>query len=236
MAVLSLGVVIICKAAEHRLNKRVLLTIFGILITVSSIYFHRSMLPVIVVVICWAVMPWKKQITKYSMFLFPIFLAICAIVLKVAFEELFQVANAIEDESGMLDRAEFYSEQESTVHNVNGYIRLFLHYSIFYLPLFIISKTIRKDSVLESVDKPSLWLYQFVYWIFVFATSLLFMDFESETLFYRYLYMSFIPMSMLIVYMKDKGALTKTQYLLIVACFVVSNLFDLFGVVYGKMK
>jgi hypothetical protein len=36
--------------------------------------------------------------------------------------------------------------------------------------------------------------------------------------------------------MKDKGALTKTQYLLIVACFVVSNLFDLFGVVYGKMK
>jgi hypothetical protein len=194
------------------------------------------MLPVIVFVICWAVMPWKKEITKYSMFLFPIFLAICAIVLKVAFEELFQVANAIEDESGMLDRAEFYSEQESTVHNVNGYIRLFLHYSIFYLPLFIISKTIRKDSVLESVDKPSLWLYQFVYWIFVFATSLLFMDFESETLFYRYLYMSFIPMSMLIVYMKDKGALTKTQYLLIVACFVVSNLFDLFGVVYGKMK
>ena len=236
MAILSLGVAIICNATEYELNRRLRLTILGLLITMSSIYFHRSMLPVIVVVICWAIMPWKKHIAKYSMILFPVFVAICSVVLKVAFEELFQVANAVEDESGMLDRAEFYSEQDSIIHNANGYIRLFLHYTTFYLPLLLISNAFRVERVLQSVEKKIIWLYQFVYLIFVFATSLLFMDFESETLFYRYLYMSFIPMSMLIVYMKDKGALTKMQYLLLIASFIVSNLFDLFGVVYGKMK
>lgn len=236
MAMLSLGVVMICVAAEQQQNKRIVSTIVGLLVALSSIYFHRSMLPVIVIAICWSLMPWKKQITKYSLWLFPVLVAICSIILKVAFEEIFQVANAVEDESGMLDRAEFYSEQDSIAHNANGYIRLFLHYTTFYFPLLLLSNAFRSESVLQSVDKRAIWLYQFVYLVFVFATSFLFMDFESETLFYRYLYMSFIPMSMLIVYMKDKGTLTKAQYLLIVACFVLSNLFDLFGVVYGKMR
>ena len=236
MAILSLGVAIICNATEYELNRRLRLTILGLLITMSSIYFHRSMLPVIVIVICWAIMPWKKQIAKYSMILFPVFVAICSVVLKVAFEELFQVANAVEDESGMLERAEFYSEQDSIIHNSNGYIRLFLHYTTFYLPLLLISNAFRVERILQSVEKKIIWLYQFVYLIFVFATSFLLMDFESETMFYRYLYMSFIPMSILIAYMKDKGSLTKTQYLLIVVSFVLSNLFDLFGVVYGKMR
>ena len=234
MAILSLGVAIICNATEYELNRRLRLTILGLLITMSSIYFHRSMLPVIVIVICWAIMPWKKQIAKYSMILFPVFVAICSVVLKTAFAELFQVANAVEDESGMLERAEFYSEQDSVIHNANGYIRLFLHYSTYYVPLLLLSNAFRSDRVLQSVEKRSVWLYQFIYLVFVFATSFLFMGFESETLFYRYLYMSFIPMSMLIVYMKDKGLLTKTQYLLIIACFILSNLLQLFADVYSK--
>ena len=233
MAVFAVGVVIVCTASERNKKQQLIRTIIGLLILASSIYFHRSMLPVIVIALCWILMPWKKQLAKYSLWLFPLFVAISAAVLKSAFEELFEVANAIEDESGVLNRAEEYAEQEAVVHNMNGYIRLLLHYSVFYIPFMLVANAFRTNSVVQNADKRTVWLYQIAYLIFVFATSFLFMDFDSNTLFYRYLYMSFILMSILIVYMKDRGVLTIKQYNWIVACFVFSNLFQLFASVYS---
>lgn len=234
MAVFTLGVIVICIANEKNSNKRVIQTIVGLLILASSIYFHRSMLPVVAIAVCWSLMPWKKQFTKHSLWLFPIFVAICSIILKTAFKELFEVANSIEDETGTLDRVEVYAEQEGIVHNINGYIRLALHYTAFYLPLFILSNTFRSENVFQIANKRSIWLYQIIFLIFVFATSFIFLDFDSGVFFYRYLYMSFIPISILIVYMKNSGILTIKQYHWIVTCFILSNLFQLFALVYSK--
>ena len=162
-------------------------------------------------------------------------MAIFATILKFAFEEILVAASSFEDETGMLERAEFYSEQEALEHNTNGYIRLFLHYSTYYLPLLLIANTFRSNVVLQNVDKRAIDLYQIVYITCVFATSFLFLDLESDTLFYRYLYMAFIPMSILLAYLRDIGAIKKNQYLWVVVFLILSNLFQLFVAVYKEL-
>ena len=236
MAVFSVGAVLVSVGSEENVKNRVLYTIVGFIIMACSMYFHRSMLAVLALAICWLIMPWKRQLTRHSLWLFPIFVAICSYIMRTAFEELFTVANAVEDESGTLTRAEYYAEQETVVNNINGMIRLAFHYAAFYFPFFIISRAMCSKNVAQQMNKRSIWLYQIMYLIFIFATSFLFMKVDMSTLLDRYLYMSFIPMTILIAYMKDAGLLKKKQYLWIVAIFVLSNLFQLAAAVYSKMK
>ena len=234
MAVFSAGAVLISVASESNVKKRVLPTILGLIIIACSMYFHRSMLPMIIISLGWLCMPWKRYITKYSLWLFPIFVGICAFVIKTAFEELFAVANSIEDDTGTLIRAEYYAEQEAVVSNVNGYIRLAFHYVAFYLPFLIIGNAVRSNNVLDNMDKRHIWLYQIIYLTLIFSTSFLFVEVDMGTLLDRYLYMSFIPMAILISSMKDSGLLSKSQYLWIVVIFIASNLFQLFAYVYSQ--
>ena len=65
------------------------------------------------------------------------------------------------------------------------------------------------------------------------SPRILFLDFGSRVFFYRFLYVSFIPMSILITKMTDSGFLKKQQYRWIVAVFIISNLFQLFAAVYS---
>ncbi|MBR2026164.1 MAG: EpsG family protein [Alistipes sp.] len=233
MAVFTTGAVIVSVVSECETRKRIILTTLGLAIIACSIYFHRSMLPILVASICWAFVPWKKQLTKYSLWLFPFFVFLCSVVLENVFEELYVLANAIEDETGTLDKAELYAEQESVTHNIRGYFRLFLHYSTFYIPFVLIANVFRSEEVVQSVNKRIIWLYQIVYLIILIATSILFLDFGSRVFFYRFLYVSFIPMSILITKMTDSGFLKKQQYRWIVAVFIISNLFQLFAAVYS---
>ena len=234
MAVFSVGAVLISAASEHNIKKQILPTILGLIIIACSMYFHRSMLPMFAISLSWILLPWKRQLTRFSLLLAPIFIVICSYIMKTAFEELFTIANSVEDESGTLLRAEYYTEQNSVVNNLNGYIRLAFHYAVFYVPFFIISGTISSKGAVQKMDTRCIWLYQIIYLIFIFATSFLFMEVDMGTLLDRYLYMSFIPMSILIASMKDSELLSKRQYLWIVVTFILSNLFQLFVAVYSK--
>ena len=234
MATFYVGAVLVSVASEENIKKRAIHTILGFAIMACSMYFHRSMLAVLALAFCWLFIPWKKQITRFSLLLFPILVMICSFIMKTAFEELFVVANTVEDDSGTLLRAEYYAEQDVVVNNVNGLIRLAFHYAAFYLPFFIIGITTLSKGVVEQMSKRSIWLYQIIFLIFIFATSFLFMEADMGTLLDRYLYMSFIPMTILIAYMKDSGLLKRERYMLIVATFILSNLFQLFAYVYSQ--
>ncbi|MBR5105889.1 MAG: hypothetical protein IKU93_05570 [Alistipes sp.] len=234
MSVFFMGVVTICSSVDSK--KKFLQIIIGIAVLASSIYFHRSMLPMMAVALLWLLLPGKKKLSKYSLWLFPVVVLIFSIVLKMAFEEMLAIANAVEDETGTFSKAELYSEQEAAETNANGYIRLVLQYSTFYLPMLLISNAMRSDKVLQIVDNKAIWLYQMTYIIFAFATSFLLLDMDSTTMFYRYLFMSFIPLSILIVYMKNIGVLAIKQYYWIIAIFIASNFLQMFVDVYAQTK
>lgn len=235
MAVLSVGLVLASIASLYPFFKRFRSTLVAILIIISSIYFHRSMLPIIFIAFGWILMPWKRQLSRYSLWLFPVLVAICSMILNIAFEEVFLMANTIDDQTGMLDKAEFYAEQEAVETNVNGHIRLALHYSVFFVPFVIISIFFRSTQTVRMLDNHIIWLYQAIYLLFVFATSFLFVDMDSNVLFYRYLYMTFIPLTILIVYLKDRRLLEKRHYLWMVTCFIISNLCQLFLFIYTEL-
>lgn len=236
MAVFSVGVVAACLAADKARSKKLLWMPIAMALLASSIYFHRSMIPVVVIGIVWILLPWKDRLSKYSIWLFPVLVIAISLLIGKAFEELAMIANSWnDDETGTLDKMEHYRTMESASSNLNGYITLIVKYSTFYLPFFLIANAFRSDRVLQVVDKRGVWLYQIVYLIFVFATSFLFLDFDSTVLFYRYLFVSFIPLSMLIVYMKNVGAFRRNQYYWIVACFVINTLLQLSGAVYSQL-
>ena len=233
IATFSMGAVMICMAVTKK--RKLISLIVGVCVVASAICFHRSLLPMLAIVLFWILLPWKKKLSKYSLWLFPLFVALFYVVVKVAFEELLTISNTMEDDSVALDKVEFYSEQEVAKSNMNGYIRLALQYSTFYLPMFILSRVLSSEKVLQMVDKKVVWLYLITFLIFAFATSFLFLDIDSSVLFYRYLFMSFILLSILIVYLNDKGMLTTKQYHCMMACFIIYNLFQFSAVVYSQI-
>ena len=233
MSVFFMGVVIICMAVENK--HKFLPILIGSAIVACSTYFHRSMLPMMAVALFWLLLPWKRVLAKYSLWLFPIVVFIFSIVLKLAFEEMLTIASAVDDETGILDKAELYSEQKSSNTNAMGYLRLTLQYLTYYLPMLLISNVLRSDKVLQIVDNKAIWLYQMTYLIFAFATSFLLLDIDSSVMFYRFLFMSFIPLSILIVYLKNKGILSVKSYYWIVTCFIISNMFQMFSDVYSQI-
>lgn len=236
MAVFALGVAMVCVASEGREKGKNLRMILGLLVLASSFYFHRSMLPVIAVAICWVLIPYKEWLAKHSLWLFPILVAIFSFVITTAFEELAVLANSWnDDESGTLDKMEHYRTMTSAKSNINGYITLVLKYSSFYVPFFVISNLFRSERTLQTVDKRGLWLYLVLFLMMTLATSFLFVGFDSSVLFYRYIYMVFIPLSILVAYLKNNGVLKKSQYLLIVGLFIINALIQLFAAVYSEM-
>lgn len=234
MSVFSMGVVMICVAVENR--RKFLPIVIASIVIACSTFFHRSMYPMLAIALLWLLLPRKRVLSKYSLWLFPVVVFIFSIVLKAAFEDMLVIANAVEDETGTLDKVEIYSEQERVDSNAMGFVRLTLQYLIFYLPMLFISNSLRSDKVLQNIDNKMIWLYQMTFIIFAFATSFLLLDIDSSVLFYRYLYMAFIPLSILIAYMKDVGALKAKQYLWIVAIFVAGNIFQMLADVYAKSK
>ena len=232
MSVFSLGIVIICTANKHK--KGIIKTIIGIAIVACSIYFHRSMLPMIVVAACWLLLPCKKQLSRYSLLLFPIIVVIVSNILKIVFAEVIDMVGMIDDESGFLQKTEYYVEQETVDVNTNGIIRLVFHYANFYLPFLILGKVFSEKTALQNISSECVKLYQIVYLIYAFATSFLFLGVGSSVFFDRYLYMSFIPLSILITYMKDSGVLSNKRYLWIVTCFILCNFLQLFAYVYAE--
>ena len=128
---------------------------------------------------------------------------------------------------------EHYSEHTVEETNTNGYIRLVFHYSVFVLPILMLANILRSGKILRILDDRAIWLYQIIFLIFAFALSFVFLGFGNSVLFDRYLYMTFIPLSILIVYMRGIGALNKQQYFSIIGCFILSNLFQLFAYVYS---
>lgn len=234
MSIYTLGVIIVCVESEHKFN--LLKKIIGILIITLSIYFHRSMVPVVILSLFFILLPYKRKFAKISLIIFPIIVFLFSTGLQIVIDDLPLISNSFaDDETGILRKIEHYEELTTATSNFKGYIGLILKYSTFYIPFVIIANRFRTSSEMINIRKRGLFLYLITYIIIAAATSMLFLGISNSVLFYRYLFMSFIPMSILISYMRKYKMLERRQYNTIISCFVLSNLFQLFTAVYSKM-
>ena len=233
MSIFSLGAVVLCMSREQRSRW---LNIIGGAILASSIYFHRSMAPVVILALCSTLLPYKQKIAKTALWWFPVVVAVCYSVADAVFGELLEMANAWNgDDSGALDKMEFYVSErdQAEATTANGYVTLTLKYATFYLPFFFITTLLRSDDVRSSLNQLCIKIYLIIYFVFALATALIFVE-GGDVLFYRYLYVSFILLSILIAYMRDMGVLKGGQYAAIIICFILSSFAQLFVAVYTQ--
>lgn len=233
MSLYTLGAIIICKSSEHRgaLHTKLI----GLGIMVLSFYFHRSMLPVIVSTILLILLPYKRSFARLSLYLFPIMVFVFSLLIREAFDEFTLIANTtMDDETGIFRKMEYYTEETTAKSNFYGYISLTLKYSTFYIPLLLIAITLQSSEIVKYVKTRCIYLYLFTYFIVVIATSMLFTGINNDVLFYRYLFMSFIPLCILTSYLRQNKILSVRHYNIIVTCFIISNLFQLFAAVYAN--
>lgn len=234
MSIYALGVIIVSVESEHKFN--LLKKIIGIAIIALSIYFHRSMITVVIASLFIIFLPYKRNFAKNSLIIFPLIVFLFSTILRIVIDDLSTMSNSfIDDETGILSKMEHYEELTTATSNFFGYIGLILKYSTFYIPFFIIANRFRTSPEVINIRKRGLFLYLITYIIIAIATSMLFLGFSNSILFYRYLFMSFIPLCILISYMRKYRMLGHRQYNAIVCCLVLSNLFQLFTAVYSKI-
>lgn len=193
MAVFFLGLSYVLKPSSNAFFS----TVFGIAIMVSSYFFHHSMLVLIILsLVC--LFPVNKHIYIVAFICLPLL----AYFVKYVLESFLGIGlNSMEV---IYNKMEGYSEYEATELSILETIRSVWKYSLFYIPLAISSVVVFAKKNQGSLPSFIKRLYSITYAIILFATCFLFMGFDNNIMYYRFLYMSMIPLSILMSYFRGK--------------------------------
>lgn len=211
MSVYFLGLSVFLKGQEYR---RPLVFILGLALLMCSYLFHKSMLVVIALTIFCFIPITKKTIV-------PILLGL--LILSIGIDTLtssFQDALMSMGDTQLSEKIEQSRELDEGRQSVNatffGWISLIWEYVPFYLTFIIVAIEMLKKDIQKG---PMVGIFRVTFAIVVMSTMLLFFSTQSFTYFYRYLYMSFIPLSILTVYLVTNRRLTSSKYKTIIyAC------------------
>lgn len=193
-------------------------TAFGIMIALSSFYFHRQMIIAIAALPMLFIKVNRKNIlpVAFVFFVFAIFIGLYAKNNPSIFvdeEENGIIADKIKGyiestESGRFDRFTFI-----------GFIQLIFQYFCYYCPVYYISKTILRHQKLMS--KSIMKVYNILLCLVAIATVFFVIFGQNNTFFYRTLYLSFIPNSILLVKLYYNRFLSRKTLMKVMIYFLI---------------
>lgn len=108
-----------------------------------------------------------------------------------------------------LEDAEMRTDTNMTIY---GMISTIWHYTPFYLTFYIISNELLKKKNEEKIPQYIKGLYRIVFSVILLATAMLLFSEQTLTYFYRYLYMTMIPLIILLVYLYQNRLLSVKSY------------------------
>lgn len=177
--------------------------VVGITLILLSMVFHTSLLAIILLTfVVW--IPLNKKSLIFLIFAFPIF----SLIIK------FIVFDIILGGAGELIMYKVLGIIDADVGDTTilEKFRLMWHYSTFYLPFIIVSFLLFFKNDINNFPKSIFKLYKITLGIIILATSTLFLGTSSKVLFYRFLYMSMIPLTILICNLKETNILSLRLY------------------------
>lgn len=178
--------------------------IIGLALILSSFLFHTSMLAIIGLTF-FIYLP----INKKTLILISIIFPLSSIIINYIVESI--IAG-----NGMLDviimKLSGIQDSELDDKTLMEKFRLTWHYSTFYIPFFIITYKIYFQNDYKEFPIHIHKLYNITLGIILFATSTLFLGFSNPVLFYRFLYMSMIPLTLLFCYLNEHGYVSLKTY------------------------
>lgn len=210
MAVFYFGLSVLSSSLE---KKRIVFLFLGLAIIASSYLFHKSMIIMIMLTGFYFVPISRKSIVPIVALIL-----VVGVASDLIMNNLMIQLSDLGDEQ-LVEKMERNNEvlagRKQISASVFGWILLVWEYLTFYIPFLIISKImLNKSNNIES--RSMVGLYRLTFFVISFSTMMLIFGTQSFTYFYRFLYMSFIPLSILTAYLIANGYMSKSKYRIII--------------------
>lgn len=206
MAIYFFGLSFLC-VPTHRL--KYIGYLFGLSLIIISYQFHHSISAAIAMTILVFIPVNRCSITLFF---------VASPFLISLLTSYFQLA--VDDQLGIDDdvinrKLQGYTSKDVEADSLRGLIMAYLQYATIYIPFAILMwKVVYKKN--NNIETGIQNLIKVLMGIVFLATGFLFLQLDYNAFFYRTLYMSIIPMSIIIAYMRENQLVSTNQYKLII--------------------
>lgn len=221
MAIFFYGVSFICNPLN---KKKILSFLLGGGLIVISIPFHKSMLFTALATLMVFV-----PINRKSIIPFLLLFSLSTPLLKLLFNTFITPEYILNEE--IIERVSIL-QSVTYGDSITGFsryewIRRFLEYSTFFIPFILLTFRLIKTRLLD-LTSPVTKLYKVTLGIFILALSTYMMQFGNFILFYRYLYMAMIPVTLLVFYCRQHRVLSESQFMIVILLCLACKFFGVF--------
>ena len=204
-------------------NQNLLSKILGALLIVTCFFFHRSSL-ILIAATFFIFVPINKKVLLLAVISIPIIAHIMQEYLIALF------GSDMINNQDLLNKFNNYSQRDIE----SGIARMVLNplkYACYYIPYIIITYKLYFSG--ENTPNLSvLRLYKITFSIICFASICFLFDFDNKILAYRTLYMTFIPMNILIGYSYKSHIISRKTFMSILSLGIVAHFSRLFYAIY----
>lgn len=177
--------------------------IVGTLLLFSSILFHDSMITIVALTPAIFIPLNNKKVIALLVIMIPIFANLIR-------NFLINIEEYVEDEE-IVGMANGYFEKEIQFGGLTSILLYWWNFISFFLCFAFITIVMIKNRK-KIIKKNMVCLYRLVVSIFIFSFSCLFMDMDNTILFYRYLFMSMIPLTTLFALIRKLGLISQKKF------------------------
>ena len=141
----------------------------------------------------------------------------------------FNLADFIDNEY-VLNKYTGYLAETAESNNIFGVMSNIISYAAIFVPLVVSIIVFFKNR--KNIDMSIVRLFRLTVMITIFASSFLFMRLNSTILFYRYLFMTMIPLTILSVYLYSREFISRKTFSVIFIVGAFSNFYKLLYCLY----
>ena len=219
MAVYFFGLSFLCSPLKNKLISYIL----GILIIYFSLKFHSSAIVMLIMGIMIIV-----PIRRWSI----IFVIIAFFLLSNIFKDLLlEIASSENTDAIVANKIDYYS-QRVVKHGLSGIINSALQYASFYIPFVIATIDIFNDDNFDSIPTSIYRMYKVASGFVLSSLLFYFLGPSFITFVYRVLFMSMIPMTIVVVYLYQSGFMSNSHYRWCVFSGIIYNVVMYLYVIY----
>ncbi len=222
----SLGMcVLVCGLVLYLREKKVLNKLIGLVIFISSCFFHNSLIIAILIGIVSIFLRLnKKNIT---------FLLVLSVLMSVIITEVFVylLSNPLSDAYLMTKLSYYTSESYSGSSDVTllGKVRGLLEIGIFVLPVYYMTKSLLKyEKSSVSCLRSEIVLNNLCIIIVLLSMAIQSLPLGTNVFAYRIRYMALIPISIVMVSLTDRGMIKFKSFKI---CLLLGFLYEVTGLI-----
>ena len=200
-----------CGIGIHLWGKKQWNKTFGIVLAISSYFFHHEMIIGVAVLPC-LLLPFEKKNFKYNSL---ILLAVIIGVITLINSNLALMEDIFGNEE-LVDKMEELNNQEQGVFRMSTFVKYF---AIFY-PFLLITKSFYRH---KKLPKPIAGIFRITFALIMATAAFFVVSGSRSTYTYRVMYITIIPLSILITYCYNQGLFKKYQFVIILILALLAN-------------